>query len=442
MSKKPLLKKILTLLCYLTLIHGIYWVFLMFFGMYDLISGTVGMAVGQSTGFLIFIYIATTLLLLKLKDKNQNPRAYYSIMIIGLTISGLFAVPLFLTPIAITNAESEFSAAFGENWEDKIPNDIKEDYFLKTQFNLPQYFLGIPLKDCKVERDIKFYDNESITLYFDVYQPKEPNEKLPGKRSIIIKIHGGGWTVGDKGIGNMPAVNKYLAAQGYIVFDIQYGLRKNINFMNKIKFDQRDSIISPGHKLGDFTVEDQIRHIGIFEKLLVKKYADKYDANIHSVFIMGGSAGGHLTSLFGLSYNERGGKFAKYFDDLYTHNLTIKGIIPIYPAIDARLYFDYYMPDLLEDDPESNPELYNAYTPSELVDGADPPCLIFQGTSDGLAPMEQSKMLERAYEDVDGKCCRLLFPLAGHANDLLYNSNYGQVWLYYLERFLYICQEL
>ena len=83
----------------------------MFFGASDLISGAIGIAVGQTTGFLIFIYIATTMLLLKLKDKEKNPRAYRAIGLIGFTISGLFALPLMITPLAINIAEDEFAVA-------------------------------------------------------------------------------------------------------------------------------------------------------------------------------------------------------------------------------------------------------------------------------------------------------------------------------------------
>jgi len=42
--------------------------------------------------------------------------------------------------------------------------------------------------------------------------------------SALIRIHGGAWVGGDKGFANMMQVNKYFAAQGYTVFDVQYGL--------------------------------------------------------------------------------------------------------------------------------------------------------------------------------------------------------------------------
>jgi dipeptidyl aminopeptidase/acylaminoacyl peptidase len=66
--------------------------------------------------------------------------------------------------------------------------------------------------------------------------------------------------------------------------------------------------------------------------------------------------------------------------------------------------------------------------------------LIFQGTSDSQVWIERVEALESEIAAKGAKCCLLKFPLAGHANDFVFNSNIGQVWTYYLERFLYITQ--
>ena len=225
LNKANLARKILIIACYAVMINGIYWVLVMFigrvFGMYDIMSGYAGLIIAQSAGFLVFIYIAVTMLLLKLKSKKKNPVSYYAVMIIGFAITAAFTMPIVLTPLSVTQSESEFAAAFGEDWEKKIPTSVKEKYFLKTPFNLAQYFLGTPHKDCIIKQDVFYYDGENITLYFDVYMPREPSKDLPGKGSVIIKIHGGAWSLGQKSIWNMLAVNKYLASQGYIIFDIE-----------------------------------------------------------------------------------------------------------------------------------------------------------------------------------------------------------------------------
>ena len=44
---------------------------------------------------------------------------------------------------------------------------------------------------------------------------------LPGGNSVLIRIHGGGWKSGDKGLMNNAQMNKYYSL--HVVFDIQYG---------------------------------------------------------------------------------------------------------------------------------------------------------------------------------------------------------------------------
>lgn len=427
---RKILTVLLKVLCYLTLIIGVYFTYILFFGKFDVVSGTIGMVPAQNAGYFSFLFLSATLILLKLKNRKQNPKTYYTILVIGLVLTISFLLPLTLTPWSISHGDSEFREAFGGDWKGEIPSDV-EDRFTQTPFNLSRYYLGEPNEECTIKENIKYYDNEGIKLNFDVYLPPEDGKGLLGNRSTIIKIHGGGWVAGDKGVGNMIPNSKYLASQGYVVFDIQYGLRDTDASLVGGFLEG----ITPEYKLGDFTVDDQIRHIGIFSKKLENTYAKEYRANLDSVYVMGGSAGGHLSSVFGLGYGE------DYFENTFADNLNIKGVIPLYPAVDAEHHFHNQHPNLLPGPPETNPKLYKYYDPSKIVDENDPPVVVFQGTSDGLVPPEQSEMLEEALKNHDVKCCRLLFPLAGHANDFMYNSNYSQVWTYYLERFLYLTRQ-
>jgi hypothetical protein len=115
--------------------------------------------------------------------------------------------------------------------------------------------------------------------------------------------------------------------------------------------------------------------------------------------------------------------------------MNVKGIIPLYPPSAA--------PDaLLKENRTKNPDLYNAYDLAHLADVDDPPALIFQGTSDGQVWIERVEKLEIDLESKGVDCCLLKFSFAGHANDFVLSSNIGQVWIYYLERFLYLTQHI
>ncbi|TFG16854.1 MAG: hypothetical protein EU533_08710 [Promethearchaeota archaeon] len=423
---------------------GIYFTIIMFYPLppYS-ISNALAMALAQVSGFLLVLYLLTTVLLLKLtapykKEKlnrkedfipGQSERAvknpvYKVVLIIGLSLAIVNFLPLLSTPIAIDNAEDEFERVYGLDWRDQIPESINS-FFLPTQFDLTHYFLGWPQKECNIDT-VKYYEDDDIELSFDVYYPKETERELPGHNSTIIKIHGGGWTEGDKGIGNMLWVNRYLASQGYIVFDIQYGL-----------FDDGSSPTLPtpeSTRSKDMTLHDMIYHIGYFTKLLESKYAKKYQAELDSVFIMGGSAGGHLTGVVGLGYND------DYFAGNYSAALTIRGIVPYYPANDAERIASGDRDDLIPGTPKSNALAYEKFTPSELADSEDPSCLIFHGVQDGIVSMQESKVIKEALEEEEVSCLLLSFPTAAHANDYIASNNYQQVFLYYLERFLYLEQ--
>ncbi|MGV9198888.1 MAG: alpha/beta hydrolase, partial [Promethearchaeia archaeon] len=307
-----------------------------------------------------FVTLSTTALYLKNINRYEHPKRFKTIGIMGLVMTGIFLTPLSLVPYDVYSAEKNFAEAFGEDWRDSIPNDIEQDHFLKTHYTIPIYFLGFPEKECEIKRDIKYHDDGDLKLYFDVYMPKEDSDDLPGKNSVIISIHGGAWALGDKGSGRR---SRYFAAQGYVVFDIQYGLYED--FWDQFPEWAEDALGPPENTQGDFDIDDMAEQIGIFTKYLVNN-SDDYNANLNSVFITGDSAGGQLTCLTALAIASGG-----YNDIFPSDNLTIKGYVPFYPA-------------------NRKPKLYGLDGREEFIDPAkmvkkdSPPCLIFMGTSDGM----------------------------------------------------------
>jgi len=409
---KKLIKIFAAIICGVILFIGIDFALLTLFGTifsFGELNATLGMFVAQMDLFFVFLNLSITVILLKLIDKQRSPHGFYAVGIVGLVISGILMAPLCVTPYSIDLAESDFATAFGSNWRDNIPNNIENEFFLKTQFSIPEYFLGMVSDQYRVNANIQFYDAEGIQLYFDVYMPLVDGSTLPGNNSVMIRIHGGGWTAGDKGLANMMQMNKYFAAQGYIVFDIQYGLH-----------DEGDQILlTPEYVRGNFTVDDMVRHIGNFTKYLAL-HAGEYNANLDSVFVSGGSAGGHLACAVGLGIAS--GNYSSTFGD----NMTIKGLIPFYPGNGHPTRFGGSV-ELI------NPDDY-------LVNASSPPCLIFQGVEDGIVHWSITQDLKDAYTAAgNDKCAAIYLPLGGHASDLYFTGYYNQVFLYYMERFLYLC---
>ncbi len=409
---RNLIKVFAALICGLLLFVGIDLALLTLFeavSSFGSINATLGMFAAQMDLFLVFVTLSITIILLKIIDIQRSRHAFYAVGIVGLVISGILMGPLVVTPYSINSADESFTVAFGSNWRDNIPNNIENQFFLKTQFSIPEYFLGMVSNQYRVNANIQFYDAEGIQLYFDVYMPIVDGSTLPGNNSVMIRIHGGGWTAGDKGLANMMQMNKYFAAQGYVVFDIQYGLH-----------DEGDQILpTPDYVRGNFSVDDMVRHIGNFTKYLAL-HASEFNANLDLVFVSGGSAGGHLACAVGLGIAS--GNYTSIFGD----NLTIKGLIPFYPGNGHPTRFGGSV-ELI------NPDDY-------LVNASSPPCLIFQGIEDGIVHWSITQDLKDAYTaSGNDKCAAIYLLLGGHASDLYFSGYYNQVFLYYMERFLYLC---
>ncbi len=453
-SAKKALKILLGFICFNILLIGIYFVFLLFLGdpmgigpitesdlTFDftqhmdlswdllpfglaLLNGVIGIVVAQFAVLFGISFLCASILLLKMINKKKHPMIYRSIGVLGLVITGINLAPLCLTPYYIATSEQSFAEAFGVNWKENIdPN--AEQYFLPSQFSIPGYFLGMRQKDCGLATDILYFNgsissysqDKNITLKFDVYWPKSESSNLPGKNSTLIWIHGGGWMLGDKG-NYRVTMNKYFAAQGYIVYDIQYGLIR-------IPFNVDAGILAADYKVGDFDINDQVRHIGNFCQYIsnpLNPYsASKLGANLSSTFIHGGSAGGHLTCASTLAI------WSNNYTNWFGSAITIKGYVPYYPGNG--------IPDTMMLDGDDN--LIN---PEKMVNGTSPPCLIFHGTSDGLATPAISIRFKNAYTASNNKECAILWaPLGGHAADIFYAGYYNQVFTYYMERFLYLC---
>ena len=408
---KSLLKRILLILSYLIFLLSLYYGLCIALGLYIDILVIPTILAGQFGIFFSVMFMANTLILLKLRGSRKRPERYYAIAFIGVISSTLLLVPLLSTPIANVIAESNFTEAFGSDWKEEIPSDMEEKYFLRTPFTTPQYFLGVEPEECEIEKDVKFYEDDELTLYFDAYMPKDDPKDLPGEGSMLIRLHGGGWSMLDKGTTNMLQMNKYFAAQGYIVFDVQYA-----------QYDLGIPIPNtPDYLLGDYTLDEIVATLGYFTKYITNHSAE-YDVNLDSVFISGGSAGGHLTCALAL------GIASGDYKDMFGTNLTIKGLIPFYPANGMAKWFgiEHEDKDLL------NPE--------RLVDKQSPPCLIYQGTHDLLSSwFHIAESIKNSYEDADNEECAIIWiPMGGHASDIYFNSYYNLMFLYYMERFIYL----
>ena len=141
----------------------------------------------------------------------------------------------------------------------KMWNMIREGDVRRKATQTPT--AGIEEKD-----NIPYISDGDRMHMLDVYYPEGTTEKLP----VIVDIHGGGWVYGDK------ELNKYfcldIASRGFTVVNISYRLVPDATV-----FGQVQDIFAALHWLGE--------------------NGKNYPCDMENVFLVGDSAGGHLTAL-------------------------------------------------------------------------------------------------------------------------------------------------
>lgn len=217
-------------------------------------------------------------------------------------------------------------------------------------------------------------------------------------------IHGGSWRHHDKS--QLPALNRYLAARGYIVAAINYRL-------------------APQHRF-PAALDDLLEAL-----CYLKANAASFGIDPCRFVLLGRSAGGHLALL------------AAYG----TADPAIRGVVALYPPTDLR--YGYMHPsdprvidirgaleDFLGGSLDSVPDSYDRASPSQLVGLSTPPTLLIHGERDELVPAIHSELLAASLAIAGRPHLCLLLPWATHGADAHFSGPFGQISTYAIERFL------
>jgi poly(3-hydroxybutyrate) depolymerase len=124
-------------------------------------------------------------------------------------------------------------------------------------------------------KTLTYFANDSTKLELDLFVPKEKSkEKLP----LLIHVHGGGFSGGERKNGHH--ICSYAAQHGYVAATITYTLyMKGKNF-------------SCGGQLPEKVKAFQIAANQLWQAtIFLMKNADKYNIDINKIFISGSSAG-------------------------------------------------------------------------------------------------------------------------------------------------------
>ena len=214
------------------------------------------------------------------------------------------------------------------------------------------------------ELDVRYGIADGIELKMDLYYPKKSSGKLP----VVIYVHGGGWTKGDKrsGAGFVPLSE--LLARGYMVVSIDYRLAPEYKFPAQIE-DVKCAVC------------------------FLKREKEKYNIDPERIGAIGGSAGGHLVSLLGTTDMGAGFDSPGCCTGLSSR---VNAIVDLFGPSDITTQFKNQSPTALQqifNTGDRFSQIAIKASPITYITSDDPPFLILHGDKDTVVPLEQSEML-------------------------------------------------
>jgi acetyl esterase/lipase len=204
----------------------------------------------------------------------------------------------------------------------------------------------------------------------DLYLPPtfEGGKKYPG----VVIIHGGGWTGGKRDAAREINIGTTLAANGYVCLSIDYLLHD----------PQSEKSCWP-QNLHD--CKTAVRWL--------RANAERLQLDEAHVGVIGGSAGGHLATMVGVTGPNDGLDPAGPYGD---QSCAVNCVVDLYGPAE----FGSRDIAILRKTRSEAPEVYKAFTPLTWLDKNDPPFLIMHGTADETVPVAQSEILAAALKKV------------------------------------------
>ena len=194
----------------------------------------------------------------------------------------------------------------------------------------------------------------------DLYLPNGPDRS---DRPAVVFIHGGGFTGGDKAEYRSASVSADLARAGYVVVSCNY-------------------ILGPKTKEGVWP-----RNIADCREAVrwVRGHAKELGVNPDRIAVAGGSAGGYLALMVGLSDDKTG----PGGDPGATVSAKVAAVIDLYGVVNFSKHGK-------GDVPGASAAEQAAYLLENQCDRTDPPVLILHGTADTTVDIQQSKDMAAA----------------------------------------------
>lgn len=257
--------------------------------------------------------------------------------------------------------------------------------------------VGFGHPDVEVIKHIP-YGPAGVRQQLDIYRPKVIPE---GGCPVVLQIHGGAWVMGDKGTQALPLMY-HLASRGWICVAANYRLSPSVAFPT---------------------------HLTDCKKALcwVRENGAEYGMDTDFVAVTGGSAGGHLTALVGLTANR-----PELQEEHAETDTSVQAVIPFYGVYDFLVRYDQHPNKtvyqkfldgkVLHETVEDNPELWDLASPVAQIHPDAPPFMVFHGTHDTLAALRDAQVFtEKLGEASSEPVVYVEMPGAEHAWEIFHS---------------------
>jgi acetyl esterase/lipase len=208
-------------------------------------------------------------------------------------------------------------------------------------------------------------------------------------RPVVVWVHGGGWTQGDKT--NLPAGRSQVVAAGFVLAAVNYRLAPQYKWPAQIE-----------------DVKCAVRYL--------RAEAGRYGIDPQRIGAWGGSAGGHLVNLLGLAGPEAGFEGHGSYAD---QSSAVQAVVDMYGPSDLTNYgFSARGREVIQTVFGSSPgqagDALRRASPVTYVSGNAPPFLILHGTADTLVAPTQSQELYNRLQAAGADATLVWVQHAGH----------------------------
>jgi acetyl esterase/lipase len=322
---------------------------------------------------------------------------------VGVAVAAGSWVGLGILAIVSSGARRVFQRA-----EEEVPLPSPEGVVLPegggaTMWRFPRLLYPFP-RPCRlvdVVRDVDYAgDGEHLHRLDVIRSSHEPPSGAP----VLVHIHGGSWTIGDKREQGLPLMYE-LARRGWVCVTVNYRLSPRATW--------------PDH------VVDCKRAL-----VWVRAHVAEYGGAPSFIAVTGGSAGGQLSALLALSAGDP--EFQPGFED---EDTSVDACVPLYGVYDMtggwgtprfeHAGYDYGLKRLLERKVfkrriESDLKLFEDASPLYRVRPEAPPFLVIHGKNDTLVSVRYARQFVTALRSVSRSAVLYAeLPCTQHAFDVL-----------------------